>query len=78
MKTEREHTVWQRIDLSGLAFIAVNSTEASKRVLSIDVHGARSANTLTARTAKGKCRINFILDLDENVKNLKKLEHFVR
>jgi hypothetical protein len=65
--------VWQWINLRGLAFVAVDPTEASKGVLSIDVHGARSANTLTTRTAKSKCRIYFVLDLDESVKNLDEL-----
>ena len=63
--------MWQWINLGGLAFITVDPTEASKRVLSIDIHGARSANTLTARTAEGKCRVYFVLDLDESVKNLR-------
>jgi len=70
--------VWQRINLCGLALATVDSTEASKRILSIDVHSTRSANTLTARTAKGKCRINFVLDLDESIKNLKEIASPVR
>ena len=34
----------------------------------IDVHGARSADTLTATPSEGECWINLILDLDESIK----------
>lgn len=36
---------------------------------SIDVHGAGTANTLTARAAEGKGWINLILDLDQSIQN---------
>ena len=41
-------TVREGVNLGVLATITVNSAKASKRVLAVDVHGARAANTLTA------------------------------
>ena len=41
-------TVRQGINLRVLARIAVDATEAGKRVLAVEVHGARAADTLAA------------------------------
>ena len=63
-------TVWQRVNLSILANIPVDSAKACKRVLSVDVHGTRAANTLTSRATEGKCGVNFVFDLDDGIQNL--------
>lgn len=60
----------QRINLGRLALVAVDPAETSERVLAVDVHGAGSADTLTAGTAEGEGRVDFVLDLDECVQHL--------
>ena len=59
--------VWQRVDLG--VVLLVNSAEACERVDTVNVHGARTADALTARTTEGECRVNLVLDLDQGVKN---------
>jgi len=61
--------VWKRIDLAIRAWITVNPAQASQRVLPINVHCARAANTLSARTTESKGRIHLVLDLDQSVKD---------
>jgi hypothetical protein len=63
--------VRERIDLCVLIFTTVNATETGEGILAIDVHGTRATDTLSTRATKSECRIYFILDLDERVKNLK-------
>jgi hypothetical protein len=63
--------VRERIDLCVLAFIAVDATETGEGVLAVDVHRARTANTLATRATKSECRIYFILDLDKSIENLR-------
>lgn len=63
-------TVGERVDLRVLARVAIDAAEACEGVLPVDVHGAGAAYTLAAGAAESECRINFILDLDECVKNL--------
>ena len=63
-------TVWQGVNLGVLADIPVDSAKACKRVLSVDVHGTRAANTLTARPAEGQCGVDLILNLDECIQDL--------
>jgi len=46
-------TMRQWIDLGVLALVAVDSAEACKGILTVDVHGTRSTNTLTARATEG-------------------------
>ena len=41
-------TVGERVNLGVLAGVAVNSAEACKGILSVDVHSARTANAFTA------------------------------
>ena len=43
--------------------------KAGKTVLAVDVHGARTANTLTARSSKSKGRVNLVLDLEKSIQN---------
>ena len=52
------------VNLGVLACGSVDSAEARKSVLSIDVHGARTANALSARTTESKGGVNLVLDLD--------------
>lgn len=44
-------------------------TQAGEGVGAVDVHGARTADTLTARAAEGKGRVELILDADEGVED---------
>ena len=60
----------ERIDLCVLIFIAVDSTETGEGILAVDVHRARTADTLATRATKSEGWIYFILDLDERIKNL--------
>lgn len=46
-----------------------NAAKASQSVGSVDVHGTGTANTLTARSPKGQCRVHFVLDPDEGVEH---------
>ena len=64
-------TVRERVNLCGLAWVAVNPAQASKSVLAVNVHGTGAANALAARTTEGEGRIHLILDLNESVKNLR-------
>ena len=43
--------------------------KAGKTVLAVDVHGARTANTLTARSSKSKGRVNLVLDLEKSIQH---------
>ena len=67
----KTHTVRERIDLCVFIFTTVNATETGEGILAIDVHGTRTTDTLSARATKGECRIYFVLDLDECIKNLR-------
>ena len=60
--------VGKRVNLGGLAFVfLVNVGEACKSVDSINVHGARTANSLTAGASKGEGRVLFVLNFQERV-----------
>jgi hypothetical protein len=63
--------VRERIDLRVLILTTVNATETGEGILAIDVHGARATDTLSTRATKSECRIYFVLDLDERIKNLR-------
>jgi hypothetical protein len=39
--------VRERIDLCVLVFTAVDATETSEGILAVDIHGARTADTLS-------------------------------
>lgn len=43
--------------------------QASQTVLAIDVHGARTADTLTARSSEGEGVIDLVLDLEQGVED---------
>jgi hypothetical protein len=61
--------VRQRIDLGVLAFLPVNTAKASKGILPVDVHGAATANALTAGAAEGERRVHLVLDFDERIED---------
>ena len=63
-------TVRQRVDLRVLARLSLDPAQARKGVLSIDVHGAGTTDTLTAGPTEGQRGVNFVLDLDESIENL--------
>lgn len=67
----------QGIDLSVLS-LPVYTAQARKRVLPVNVHGARAANALSTRASEGEGGIHLILNLDERVKNLGRLYWTVR
>jgi len=47
----------------------VNSTKTRKSVLSIDVHGTRSTDTLSARPPEGKRGVDLVFNFDQRVEN---------
>lgn len=58
------------VDLGVLATVTVDSAKAGKGVLTVNVHGARSADTLTARTTESEGGVDLILNFDESIENL--------
>ena len=69
-RRDGERTVGEGVDLRVLAPVAVDPAEARQRVLAVDVHGARAADTLTAGPTERQCRVQFVLDLDERIEDL--------
>lgn len=67
----RLRTVGERVDLAVLGGIAVDSAQAGKRVLPVNVHGAGSADALSTAPSEGQGGIDLVLDLDQSVQNLK-------
>lgn len=61
----------KRVDLGVLATFAVDSAQAGERVLTVNVHGARTADTLSARATESQCWVDFVLNFDQGVENLK-------
>jgi len=61
--------MWERIDFTVLASVPVNAAQASKGVLSVDVHCARSADTLSAGASERQSGVHLVLDLDERIQN---------
>lgn len=68
--TEVLLTVRKWVNLGVLSIVTVDTAEAGEGVLAINIHGARTADTLAAGTAEGKRWINLVLNLDESVENL--------
>lgn len=64
-------TVRKRIYLGVGTAVAFDSAQARKGVLPVDVHGARTADTFTARATEGEGRIHFVLDFDKGIEDLK-------
>lgn len=44
-------------------------TQASESVNTVDVHGARTANTLSARSAESEGWVNLVLDANERIQH---------
>lgn len=62
--------VWQRVNLHRLVQVcSVDLADASQSVGSTNVHRARSADSLAARTTEGQSWIHFILDLDQGIEH---------
>ena len=60
------------VNLGVLGRVPVDPAEARQRVLAVDVHGAGAADTLAARPAECERRVDFVLNLDERVKDLRR------
>lgn len=59
--------VRQGVDLG--VILLVDPAEAGEGVDTVNIHSARTADTLTARATEGERRVNFVLDFDERVEN---------
>ncbi len=59
----------KRIDGNGLVILGGDAAKAGKSVAAVDVHGTRTANTLTARATEGDGTVLLVLDLDESIEN---------
>ena len=70
--------MWKGIDLGVFVRVPVDAAETSEGVLTINVHGTRAADTLSARTPKCQSRVDLVLDLDEGIKYLTKTSKGVR
>ena len=62
--------MWERVYFGSLTTVSIDSTKARKGVLAVNVHCARSANTLTTRAAESQRRVDFVLNLDEGIEDL--------
>ena len=60
--------VGEGVDGDGLVVLR-DTAEAGKSVTAVDVHGARTADTLTARTTESDGRVVLGLDVDQSIKN---------
>jgi hypothetical protein len=60
----KERTMRERVKLGGLGLAAVNSRKTSKSVDAVDVHGTRSADSLSARSSESQGRVEVVLDFD--------------
>jgi hypothetical protein len=60
----------KRVNLGIFGRVSVYATETGESILTIDIHRARTTDTLSARTTEGERGVDFILDFDECVKNL--------
>ena len=65
-----ELTVRKRIYFAVLGTFTVDSAEASKGVLAVNVHSAGSADTLAARATESERWVNLIFYFDECIEDL--------
>jgi hypothetical protein len=63
--------MWERINLGVFILVAVDATKACKSILPVDIHGTRAANSLSARAAEGQGGIDFVLNLDQGIEDLR-------
>lgn len=54
----------QRVKLGSLGLASIDTRETGQGVNSVDVHGARSANSFSAGSSESKGRVEVVLDLD--------------
>lgn len=59
----------KRVDLGGLGRVPVDSAQAGEGVDTVDVHGARTTDSLSARPSERERRVDLVLDLDERVEH---------
>lgn len=59
-----QRTVRKGVDLGFLGGIFGNSAQAGKSVDTVNVHGTRATDTLSARSSESKSGVELILDLD--------------
>jgi hypothetical protein len=64
----KKRTVGQGVDLGGLA-VDLDLANTGEGVGTANVHGARTANTLTAGATEGKGGVDLVLDLDQGIKD---------
>jgi hypothetical protein len=61
--------VWQRVNLGSLVGILVNVLQAGQSIGTVNVHGTGSADSFTAGSTKGKSRILFIFNFDQDIQH---------
>jgi len=61
--------VREGVDPAVLARISLDAAKTSESVDTINVHGARSTDTFSARAAESKGRIHLIFDFDQRVQD---------
>jgi hypothetical protein len=62
--------MWQGVDFDILCSVFGYPAQARQCVDTINVHGTRAADTLSARPTEGESWVHFVLDLDYSIKNL--------
>lgn len=61
--------VGKRVDARLLGGVCGNTAQAGQGVDTVDVHGARTADTLTTTPPEGKGRVHLVLDTDERIQH---------
>lgn len=61
--------VGQRVDLGVFGGVCIYAAETSQGVLAANVHGARAADTFTARATECQRSVLLVLDLEKRVQN---------
>ena len=58
------------VNLAVFGWGSVDSAEARESVLSVNIHGTRTANTLSAGPPKGECGVDLVFDFYQRVEDL--------
>jgi len=56
--------VWKRVNLGVLARGSVNSAKTRESILSVDVHGTRPTDALSARSPEGERGVDLVFNFD--------------
>lgn len=56
--------MWKWVNLGVLVRGSVNSAKTRESVLSVDVHGTRPADALSARSPEGKRGVDLVFNFD--------------